>query len=147
MLALRFAPLGEIHRELNGLRSHFDQVLGDLRAVSRPFAPASFPALNAWEDQENYFVEAELPGIALDDLEIHVADRNTLSIKGERKQAAGEGPWHRRERGYGKFERELALPGYVDAEQVAASLKNGILTIKLPKAAEMLPRKIEVKAS
>ena len=147
MLALRFAPLRDIQRELNGIRGHFDQVLGDLRSVSRPYAPASFPALNAWEDSENYLVEAELPGIALEDLEIYVADRNTLTIKGERKQASGEGAWHRRERGYGKFARELTLPGFVDAENVCATLKQGVLTIKLRKAAEMLPRKIEVKTA
>lgn len=148
MLALRFSPRQSVENEVTGLRDRFDQMLGDLRAASRPFASAAFPALNVWEDQDHYFVEAELPGIKMADLEILVADRRTLTIKGQRTPEQCEhGTWHRRERGCGAFERELPLPGYVDADKVEAGLKQGVLTVKLPKSPEMKPRKIEVKAS
>ena len=147
MLALRFSPLRELQRELDTLWAG-GSAMGDRQSASRRFAPTSFPALNAWEDEQSYFVEAELPGIGMSDLEIYVADRHTLVVKGERKPTTAEGgTWHRRERGCGAFQRELSLPGWIDAEQVEATLKNGILTIKLPKAADMLPRKIEVKAT
>jgi HSP20 family protein len=83
-----------------------------------------------------------------DDLEITMADAATLTIKGARKEPASEGAkWHRRERGFGSFERSLELPGPVDTENVEATCKHGVLTIKLPKAPELRPRKIEVKAS
>ena len=77
-----------------------------------------------------------------------MTDQNTLTIKGDRKEPTLEGGhWHRRERAFGAFERSLALPGAVNAEEVEAWFKHGVLTIKLPKAPELRPRKIEVKVS
>ena len=110
-------------------------------------SPATFPAVNVWEDNENLFVEAELPGFELNDLEIYVNGENHLSIKGERRQPEVEGAsWHRRERGYGSFNRTIELSSDVDADKVSANLKAGVLTITLPKKEEIKPRRIEVKA-
>jgi HSP20 family protein len=128
------------------MRNHVEHFWGAARSGRPALDPAGFPALNAWEDAENFYVEAELPGLALEDLEISLADTDALSIKGERKEPACQGTWHRRERAFGTFERTLTLPGAVDAERVEANLKLGVLTVKLPKAAELKPRKIEVKA-
>jgi HSP20 family protein len=77
-----------------------------------------------------------------------MADASTVVIKGNRKtpELAG-GQWHRRERAFGTFERSLTLPGAINGDEVEASLKHGVLTVKLPKAPELRPRKIEVKAS
>ncbi len=74
------------------------------------FAPA-FPAVNVWEDADVVFVEAELPGLKLEDLEIFVTNGNQLTIKGERKPVnVDKGVWHRQERGTGSFVRMLTLP-------------------------------------
>jgi len=105
------------------------------------------PPLDLWQDDANLYVEAELPGMDLNDLEIYVTGGNQLSIKGERKPPLVErGHWHRQERGYGAFGRTVELPHDVDDDKVEAEFRNGVLTITLPKRAETKPRKIAVKS-
>ena len=149
---LRNRPLFDFQGELNQMRRQLNELLGSPGTGSpgteRRVHPTGYPLLNAWEDEHNFFVEAELPGLDLQDLDISMTDRNTIAIKGSRKEPTVEGgQWHRRERAFGEFERSLELPGPVDADNVEASFKHGVLTIKLPKAPELRPRKIEVKAS
>lgn len=148
MISLRYRPLFDFQNELNQMRSHLDDLFASGRGSPRKVSPCQFPPLNAWETGESFYVEAELPGLALEELEIYMAETNTLTIKGQRKQPelAG-GQWHRQERAFGTFERSFTLRGAVNADQVVASLKHGVLTITLPKAPELQPRKIEVKAS
>jgi len=82
----------------------------------------------------------------LSDLEILVTGNDQLSIKGTRQQPDGEaGVWHRRERMAAEFTRMITLPQPVDPDKVEASLKLGVLTIKLPKREEARPKKITVK--
>lgn len=143
MISLRYRPLHDFRTELNQMRGQLEDLFGSARNAT----PRAFPLLNAWETEDSYHVEAELPGVELGDVEIYMADGNTLTIKGSRKEPKLEGgQWHRRERGFSGFERSLALPGAVNADEVQACLKHGILTINLPKAPELRPRKIEVKA-
>jgi len=106
-----------------------------------------YPALNLWEDDESLYVEAELPGMELDDLEIYVTGNDQLTIKGERKAPeVQKGTWHRQERSFGSFTRLISLPAPVDADRVEAEFKNGVLTIRLPKREEAKPRRITVQA-
>lgn len=106
---------------------------------------AAFPAVNLWEDEKNMYVEAELPGVMMKDIEVSVMG-DELSLKGERKDGAGEGStYHRRERGIGTFARVFRLPVEIDAEKVEATMRNGVLLITLPKAAAARPRKVAVK--
>lgn len=106
-----------------------------------------FPALNVWEGGEEVFVEAELPGLQLNDLEIYVSGGNQLTVKGERKPCGPDkGTWHRQERVFGTFTRSLTLPFPVDADKVEARLENGVLQVKLTKHESAKPRKIAVKA-
>jgi HSP20 family protein len=134
-------PFGDLRREVNRLFEDYA-----LPAVSGR-AP-SFPAINAWEDENNLFVEAELPGLTMNDLEITVVG-DELSIKGERKPCGADeqATFHRRERGVGSFSRFITLPMDVDAERVEAVLRDGVLSITLPKAAEAKPRRIQVKGA
>ena len=89
----------------------------------------------------------EVPGVQMSNIEINVVG-NELSIKGKRECGCGEGVTiHRQERGSGEFSRFLTLPVAIDAEKVEAVLKNGVLTIKLPKAEAAKPRRIEVKTN
>jgi HSP20 family protein len=100
-----------------------------------------------WEDENNLYVESELPGFELDDLEIYVTGENQLSLKGERKRPELEGgTWHRQERGYGGFTRVMDLPSAVDSDKVSAEFNFGVLTIKLPKVEAAKPRRITVQA-
>jgi HSP20 family protein len=106
-----------------------------------------FPAVNVWESGETLHVEAELPGLAADQLEISVVGRE-LTLKGARpEQPHGEAPYHRRERGVGSFHRTVRLPYEVDSAQVTASYRDGVLLIALPKAEAARPRKVNVTAS
>ena len=145
MLSLNCTPMFALHNRFNQLASQLDELFepSDRRTVVNPIA---FPLLNAWEDENCFYIEAELPGFALADLEIFMNDDSTVSIRGERKEPElSGGKWQRRERAFGCFERLLTLPGPVSADGVEATLKHGVLTVKLPKAAELRPRKIEIK--
>ncbi len=105
-----------------------------------------FPLLNIVTSDQDSILRAELPGVELKDLEISLTG-TTLTIKGERK-AENQVPdekYYQRERGSGPFGRTVELPHKVDADKVEASLKDGVLSIRLPKAPEIQPRQIEVK--
>jgi HSP20 family protein len=110
----------------------------------------AYPALNVWEDGERLFLEAELPGMDLKDLEIYVTGNDQLTVKGERKPITpGNGTKairHRQERGFGKFTRTLALPFPVNPDNVQARFDNGVLRLELAKHESARPRKIQVKA-
>lgn len=141
-------------RHLDNLRGEFDRLfdrfftdLPSPRTVGSFLnAPVgTFPALNVWEDKDNLYAECELPGVKMDDLDVTVVG-NELTIKGERLPYALEGAtFHRRERGAGSFSRLLRLPVRVEADKVSAQLKDGVLTVTLPKTREAKPRKIAVK--
>ncbi len=141
MLTTQWQSLGRVWPEM-------DRRLGrpEMNAPRRS-AGSVYPPLNAWEDDDNLYVEAELPDLELADLEIVVNGDNQLSIEGERKQPEREdGAWHRRERGHGTFSRQGELPQYVDSDKVTAEFKHGVLTITLPKRKEAKARRVEVKA-
>ena len=107
----------------------------------------AFPAFNIWENAESYYVEAECPGYGIEDLELTVV-QNQLTVSGERKDPdLPEGTaFHRRERRRGRFNRMITLPTELDADKVHASLKEGVLTIQLPKAETAKPRRIQVQS-
>ena len=144
MLATRWEPRN-IWAEMNRLRDEMDRLFGRWNGPRR-FSDSVYPPLNLWEDDDNLYVEAELPGFELSDLEITVTGDNQLSIKGERKPPEVEGAtWHRQERGYGSFSRMIELPEHVDPDKVSAEFKHGVLTVTMPKREEARPRRIEVK--
>jgi HSP20 family protein len=142
MLMNRLSPL-HLLEEMQNTFNRFDEVAGG----NRPRLAERYPAICGWSDDKSNYVEVELPGMALEDLEIVVKDGQLLTIKGRRKETQTEGvQWLRRERGFGAFERHLRLPELVDQDNVEASLKNGVLTIALPKSPSVLPRRIQVRA-
>ena len=148
MLALRVngsRPINRLRGEMDRL---FDSALTGFPRFTRDawFAPTAptFPAVNVWEDRDNLYVEAELPGLQLDDIELLVMG-DELTIKGERKEVCEDGvSCHRKERGGGSFGRVFRLPVGVDAEKVEAMLCDGVLTVTMPKAEKAKPRKINV---
>jgi HSP20 family protein len=104
------------------------------------------PALDLSETAEGYLVEAALPGVKPEDVEITV-ENNVLTIKGETRQEVDEQKrnFHRVERRFGTFQRTIGLPTTVKADAIQASLTNGVLRLEIPKAEEVKPRKISVQ--
>lgn len=144
MFSTRWQPWNEVVSEMNRLQGEMNRLFGRVGNGARP---SVYPALNVWEDDEKLYVEAELPGMELGDLEIYVNAGNLLTIQGQRKEPPVEqGTWHRRERGYGKFSRVFELPTDVQPDKVEAHFRHGVLMITLPKREEVKPRRIEVKA-
>ena len=91
---------------------------------------------------ESYQVEATLPGIDTEKLEINVLGRQLSLLAEVADSGAGEAAvWHRRERKRSEFKKSFMLPEDIDSDKVAAEYKNGILLISLPKAASALPKK------
>jgi len=136
--------------------AEFERIRQGLDELSRAFlgqefAPLSratvYPPLNIYETGEAVVVKAELPGIQADDLDISV-EGDTLTIQGKRppRQEGEEISYHRREINYGSFSRAVTLPTKIDVDKIEAKLQDGILTITLPKAEEVKPKKISVIA-
>lgn len=105
-----------------------------------------FPQVNIYDDGTSFLVRAELPGVKKETLDV-TAHRDQLTIRGERviEAPSGEASWHRRECQGGQFRRTVALPQPVDAEQVKATYRNGVLEVVLPRTPETQPRRIEVQ--
>ena len=147
MRQTRWQPFNPIWNQMQQLQSEMNRLFDRWGDGGRRGFTTAYPAVNVWEDGENVFVEAELPGLDSKDLEIHVTGGNQLTLKGERKQHVPEkGVVHRQERGFGNFVRVLTLPVQVNAERVDARFENGVLLIKLAKHEAAKPRKITVKA-
>lgn len=127
---------------------HIQEQMNRLVAGARFSRPNEQPPLNVWSDQEELVVQAELPGFAADDIDISVVQQ-TLTVSGSRKpEELKEGEnFHRRERWTGKFERSLKLPFEVASDGVEAEFKNGVLSVRLPRAEESKPKKIVVKTA
>jgi len=134
-----FVPLARLQSEMNRL---FEDFFVDMPTL-RPFG-AGFPGMNLWEDNDAAYIEAELPGVSLEALEVLVMG-NEVTINGERKiPEQKEAAYHRRERSHGRFTRTLTLPWEIDADKVEAKLQDGVLTLKLPKSETAKPKKVQV---
>jgi HSP20 family protein len=131
---------------LSPLRREFDRLFADLeRAPS--FGGLSTPAVTFADTGEALTLRAELPGVGEKDVEISVT-ANVLTVKAARTVEAPEGyAAHRRERQGFSFTQSYELPARVDPEKVQASLKQGVLTLTLPKAAEAQPKRITVSVT
>jgi HSP20 family protein len=137
-----------IRHPLHQLRDEMDRLLtGFLGPAAEGFLPAigrGQPAVNAWERDDALLIEMELPGVKSNQVEVSVAG-GELSVRVNRpEQAEEKAIYHRRERPVGPLARSLRLPFEVDADRVSAELRDGVLTVTLPKAEAAKPRKINV---
>jgi len=112
--------------------------------TNRPWSPA----VDIYETENDLVVKADLPDVDLKDIDVRV-ENQTLTIAGERKfekqdNVAG---YHRIERSYGNFTRSFAVPNSFDTEKIAASFKNGVLSVSLPKKEAAKPRQIKIEAT
>jgi HSP20 family protein len=109
-------------------------------------APVWVPAADLEEMDDAYVLEMEVPGVNKEDVNIELRD-NEVRIAGEVKDKERKGMLRRQTRRVGQFEYTITLPGDIDAEKVEAGLHDGVLTVRLPKAAASQPRHVEVKES
>jgi HSP20 family protein len=121
-----------------------DKFLGDVLHSTSGQAAVWSPACNVSEDVDRFWVEASIPGMEPNDIEITLED-DVLTIKGERKEETHPTrSYLAREMSSGPFSRAFRLPQQVDATRVSASYKNGVLRIELPKREEVKPRRITI---
>jgi HSP20 family protein len=134
-------PLG-IQRFHDEMGRMFERFLDDF--ASNPGEVVGSCPVDVWEDDDHIYVEAELPGITRDEIDLTL-ERGLLTISGERKIDERPGADDLRERYFGRVYRCLTLPSAVDEKKVDATMKDGILRIVLDKAPEAKPHRIEVK--
>jgi len=139
-----FGRLADLRDEIGRL---FEAPLAEFARSSRLLSGWN-PALDVFEDKDNVFVKAELPGMKREDIEVSLHD-NTLSISGERKAENNhkDAEVYRSERFVGRFQRTISLPWAVASDKVKAEYKVGILTVTLPKTEEAKPKQIDVSFS
>jgi HSP20 family protein len=140
-----FRHLSSLREEIDRL---FDSPLSDMTRSAQQFLNGWMPAVDLYEDKENLYVKAELPGMKKEDIEISIHD-GALTLAGERRESGNhsKAEIYRSERFLGRFQRTLTLPVAVNVEKVKANYKDGILTAVLPKAEEAKPKQIEVHVS
>ncbi|MGE4290763.1 MAG: Hsp20/alpha crystallin family protein [Desulfovibrio sp.] len=123
----------------------FDRVFENLfKTPFQEFRQLAYPPLNLSEDGNAVYVRCAVPGLGLNEIDLTLTDKS-LVIKGER--SAPQGKFYRQERPVGAFQRVVRLNVPVDRERIKASLKDGVLTVTLPRAEETKPRKISIEAS
>jgi HSP20 family protein len=143
---VRWEPL----RELVTLREAMDRLFSE--SFVRPGAAfPSFgmegPAVDMYQTKEEIVVKAAIPGVKPEDIDISVTG-DILTIKGELKEEEKieEANYLCQERRYGEFRREFSLPTQVSADKAKAEFEHGVLTLRLPKAEEVKPKSVKVKA-
>mgnify|MGYP006279013747 CR=1 FL=1 len=143
MFRRRYTP--SIWREMERMQREMNRLFSDYSRSTYRAAP-SYPALNLWADEDSVIVRAELPGVNPDDLDVSV-DNGDLTLSGSRtRDELPEGAtYHRQERNYGRFTRTIHLPYKIEAEEVDATMHNGVLTLTLPRAEEDKPKRIKIK--
>lgn len=148
MNIVRYDPF----RELRGLQDEMNRLFSSSfsrgGSDEQMFGGAWNPNVDIFENKDNIVLEAELPGMKPEDVDISI-ENNLLTISGERKfEKKNEGDnFHRVERGYGSFTRSFTLPPTVTSENASAEFENGVLRLTLAKREEAKARRIEIKGS
>jgi HSP20 family protein len=141
---IRWEPM----RDMMTLREAMDHLFDE--AFTRPFSMSGglgMPTVDMYQTDEEVVIRAALPGIKAGDVQISVTG-DVVTIKGEMKEKTDskEKSYHIREQRYGSFERILSLPTAVVSDKAKAEFEDGVLIISLPKAEEVKPKTITVKA-
>ena len=139
--------LASFQQEMNHL---FESFFGQSPLFRSPafegMQALAFPAVSVADNDTTVTVTAEMPGVAADDIHIHV-DGDLLTLSGEKKEEKKEDKdnFHRVERSYGAFTRRIQLPANVDSAHAEATLEAGVLTLKLPKIPADKAKRIKVQ--
>ncbi len=135
-------------REMMSLREAMDRLFDD--AFTNPVRlhdGNSMPAIDLYQTNDNVVVKAALPGLKAEDVQISISG-DVLTLKGEFRQdnEIKEASYTLKEQRYGSFERSVLLPSEVQSDKAKAAFENGVLTISLPKAEQVRPKTIAIKA-
>ena len=139
------SDLSKLHNDIDDLFGSFFRGWEWPSALTRG-TRSVWPAMDVQESENEIIVKAEVPGCKAEDVDISVHG-NMLTITGEKKQEEekeGKGYYYM-ERSYGSFRRDINLPSEVDTSKIDASCKNGVLSIKLPKAEKAKAVKVQIK--
>lgn len=141
---VRFDPFRDLLTFRSAMDRLFDETMGEPGTTLGAFGA---PAVDLYQTDNDVVIKASLPGVSPSDLSITVTG-DVLTMRGEvQEQKDTEGAqYHIKERHYGSFTRSIALPAAVVADKADAQFENGILTLRLPKAEEVRPKTITVKA-
>lgn len=137
-------PLVQLQQDVNEL---FDRVFRGWGVADRVDAPSLLaPAMDFEEDDRQYYVHMDVPGVNIADVSVEVAN-GSLLISGEKRAEREQNGRHShtRERYYGRFSREVALPQDADVEHLKAELKRGVLTVTIPKNGSAVRRAIPIE--
>lgn len=139
-----FNPAREFSPWFSEIDDVMDRLLVPMTTLKRETQGFN-PACDVEETDSHYLMSFDLPGISKEDVKIEVVD-NQLTVSGERKteQKGDKNNRHMAERFYGSFQRVFTLPATIDATNVEASYKDGVLQIALPKAESAKPREIKI---
>ncbi|MCL4789722.1 MAG: Hsp20/alpha crystallin family protein [Verrucomicrobia bacterium] len=139
-----FGRLSDLREEIDRL---FDAPLNELARTSNLLSGWT-PALDVYEQKDNFVIKVELPGMSKEDITVSLHE-GSLSISGERKSGTKhtEAEVYRAERFFGRFQRTVTLPAPIAPDKVKAQYKDGILTVTLPKTEEAKPKQIDVSVS
>lgn len=139
-----WSPFRELDHFKRSLDEMFDHFLGNWSPMEA-MRGMSAPAFESYLDQNQLVVRADLPGIEPKDVEVTVSG-NLLTVRGKRERSEEEKKrdYIHREVSYGSFERSITLPKGVDADQIKASYKNGVLELRMPAPTEIAPRKVPI---
>jgi HSP20 family protein len=141
----QWEPLSELERVTERMRRMLDQTFGSFGWPAPAEARGWSPFVDIEEADDAYVVEAELPGVKPENVNIELAG-NELTITGKVKEREHKGDLRRQTRRTGRFAYRVALPARVEADNIEASLSDGVLTVRVPKAERAERKKIDVKS-
>lgn len=146
MNVIKYDPFRELRTVQNELNRIFTGSSAPLTFENNGYSKGSWsPNVDIFEHNDHLMVEAELPGLSKEDVDISV-ENNVLTLKGEKRfeKKVEEDNYLRVERSYGSFTRQFVLPQTITSEGATADYENGVLRISLPKREETKARKIEI---
>ncbi len=143
----RWEPMRDVMTLRDAMDHLFDEAFTRPWGLRDGLGGAIAPAIDMYQTENDLVVKAAVPGLKAEDVQINVTGE-MLTIKGEvrEKNEVKERAYHVREQRWGSFERSIALPTLIMADKAKAEFEDGVLTITLPKAEEVKPRSITVKA-
>lgn len=147
MAITRWDPFHDLISLQERMNRLFDQTMARSRGEQEGMVGNSWaPAVDIYETADSVVLNAELPGLSKDDIDIQVRD-NVLTLKGERRleKEVKQENYLRVERAYGGFQRAFTLPASIQADKIRAVFKNGVLEVSIPKAAEVKPKQIKIE--
>ena len=154
MTLVRFNPARDffnLDREFNRMFNTFNDRFGLSKKSDKDEEYENavwMPLTDVAEDNDNYYLKADLPGIKKEDVNISYSE-GSLRISGERSQEkeSKDKKYHRIERSYGKYYRSFNLPGQIKEDKIKAEFKDGQLNVIIPKADEVKPKEIDIKVN